>query len=106
MAALNQKIDTLVAGDTWKIIRNFTGLPTGNTFTKVYLTIKAKETDADLAAIVQKSITASLTADGQITAQDSNAGTISFFFTLAAATTALLTPATNKRLFRRSSPAP
>ena len=93
MAELNVKVRDLVAGDTWKFIRTYTGLPTGVTISKVYLTIKANETDADAAALVQKSITASATSDGQITDADSSGdGEIAFNIVVGAASSDDLTP--------------
>lgn len=92
MAEVNVRITELVEGDTWKFVRTYTGLATGITITKVYLTIKLNATDADPGA-VQKQITTSLTASGQITDDTTTAdGEISFNVIVLAAESALLTP--------------
>ena len=93
MAELNVKDRDLVAGDTWTFIRTYAGLPTGVTISKVYLTIKENETDLDAAAKVQKSITTSATADGQITDADSSGdGEIAFNIIIEASKSDDLTP--------------
>jgi hypothetical protein len=91
MPELNVKITGLVAGDTWKLVRTYSGLPTGVTIDKVYLTIKAAETDAD-PGVVQKSITSSATGAGQITDPTSTDGAIGFYVIVSAAESVLLTP--------------
>lgn len=78
VAKLNQRITALVAGDTWKFLRTYTGLTTGVTISKVYLTIKNDPTDADVSALIQRSITTSATAAGQITDASTSDGTIAF----------------------------
>lgn len=78
VARLNVRITALVAGDTWKFIRTYTGLTTGVTISKVYLTVKNDPTDADGSALFQKSITTTLTTSGQITDATTTDGSIAF----------------------------
>lgn len=91
VAKLGVSITRLVAGDTWKLIRTYTGLQTGVTISKVYWTVKNDPTDADGAALFQKSITSSLASTGQITDASSSDGTIAFNIIATAANTASLT---------------
>jgi hypothetical protein len=56
--------------------------PVGQLLTKAYLTIKKKKKDPDAVALLQKSITATQTADGQITANGSS-GTATGTFVIA-----------------------
>lgn len=78
VARLNVRITALVAGDTWKFIRTYTGLTTGVTISKVYLTVKNDPTDADGSALFQKSITTASTTSGQITDETTTDGSIAF----------------------------
>jgi hypothetical protein len=80
-----------VAGDTWKLIRTYTGLQTGVTISKVYWTVKNNPADADGSALFQKSITSSLGSTGQITDASSSDGSIAFNIIATAANTASLT---------------
>ena len=91
VAKLGVSITRLVAGDTWKLIRTYTGLQTGTTITKVYWTVKNDPTDADGSALFQKSITSSLAAAGQITDASSSDASIAFNIIASAANTASLT---------------
>lgn len=95
MPELDVAITGLVVGDTIKFNRTYTTLPVGITITKVYLTIKAKEADLDAAAILQISITGSLTSAGQITDASTSDGSISFNLIVSAAQSAPLTPKKN-----------
>lgn len=92
VAKLDQYIYKLVAGDTWKFVRTYTGLQTGVTISKVYLTVKSSPTDVDGSAIFQKTITGTLSAAGQITDASSSDGSIAFNIIATAANTVLLTP--------------
>lgn len=92
VAKLGVEIYRLVAGDTWKLIRTYTGLQTGVTISKVYFTVKNAATDTDANAIFQKSITGTLTSSGQITTATTTAGTIVFNIIASRTDTALLTP--------------
>jgi hypothetical protein len=92
VAKLNQYIWKLVAGDTWKFVRTYTGLQTGVTISKVYLTVKENPTDTDAAAMFQKSITTTASASGQITDSTTADGSIAFNVIAAKTDTILLTP--------------
>lgn len=92
VAKLDNFIYKLVAGDTWKFVRTYTGLQTGVTISKVYLTVKSSPTDVDGSAIFQKTITGTLSAAGQITDASSSDGSIAFNIIATAANTVLLTP--------------
>lgn len=78
MAVKNIKIKNFTAGDGWRFERTYTDLPTGITFTKVYLTIKEEFNDADPGEI-QKFITGTLSSSGQITDASTSDGTIEFY---------------------------
>lgn len=67
MTKTNVKIKNVVIADAFRIQRTYTGLPTGATIAKAYLTIKKSVGQADSAALLQKSITTTLSAHGQIT---------------------------------------
>lgn len=53
-----------VAGDDLRVHVTVTGIPAGQTITKAWLTIKAKKTDPDNQAVVQKVITSGFTHTG------------------------------------------
>ena len=61
-------------GDDLPIDFTLTSWPAGQTLSKAYLTLKTATSDADAAAVVQKSITITATTSGQITA-DGSSGT-------------------------------
>lgn len=82
MAAINQRITNLVAGDAWKIQRTYTDLPSGMVFTKAYLTIKNRESDAD-PGFHQAEVTVIPSGDGELT--EANSPTPSMYFTITAA---------------------
>ena len=92
VAKLNQRITALVAGDTWKFIRTYTGLTTGVTISKVYMTVKNDPTDTDITALVQRSITTASTAAGQITDASTSDGAIAFNVIILDTQSVLLTP--------------
>lgn len=54
-------------GDHITIVRTVTGLPTAETITKAWLTVKANLSDADVGALLQLEITTTPSADGEIT---------------------------------------
>lgn len=89
MPDLNGSI-SLVTGDYKEVRRSISGIPAGETVTKSYLTVKNAASDADTAAIFQKTITSSLDlAQGVI--EDSGAsGTAVVRFFLLPANTRLL----------------
>ena len=86
-----QKIRNFVCGDSLAVERTIRGVPTGLTISKAYMTIKGTATDADASAVVQVSITSTLTSAGQITDTGAD-GTGAVRFTLTPAQTLLLTP--------------
>lgn len=92
MAVLNQRITSLVAGDTWPFYMAYNISTSGITFSKIYLTIKNDPTDADGSALVQKSITTSATTSGQITDATTTGGSIAFNIYVAKVESVLLTP--------------
>ena len=73
MTEFGVEIKELVSGDDIDIERTITGVPDSDTLAKAWMTIKSLPTDAD-PGLLQKTITSSLTADGQIT--DTGANTI------------------------------
>ncbi len=74
--------------DTPRITRTFTGL-TGNTqIEKAWLTVKLRESAPDSDKLFQKTITTTVSADGQITDYDPAGGDLAMYFELAAADTA------------------
>lgn len=73
MPTLNGLINNLVVGDDIDIERTITNVPEGDSLVKAWFTVKARETDPDINAIFQKTITASYVAgQGEIT--DDGAG--------------------------------
>jgi len=92
MAVLNQRITSLVAGDTWPFYMTYSISTSGITFSKIYLTIKNDPTDADVDALVQKSVTTSATTSGQITDDATAGGSIAFNIYVAKTESVLLTP--------------
>ena len=89
-----QKIRDFVAGDSLRIDRTVRGIPSGVTISKGYITIKTNQTDVDASAVLQLSITSTLSASGQITDTGAD-GTGAVRFTLSPANTLLLTPGTS-----------
>jgi hypothetical protein len=67
MAVTNVVINDIVEGDNYDIRRTITNIPSGQTLTQAWLTVKSSLADPDVNAIVQLSITTSLTSAGQIT---------------------------------------
>jgi hypothetical protein len=92
MTKIGVKIKNLVLGDDKRIKRTYTSLPTGSVINKAWLTIKKKEKDLDAAALVQKSITTTLTAAGQITDADTTSGDLAMYFDLSKSETGLAKP--------------
>jgi len=87
-----QRIKDFMCGDSLRVERTILSLPTGLTVSKAWLTIKADATDLDAAALVQLSITSTLTSSGQITDVGTTSGDGALRFTLTPAQTLLLTP--------------
>lgn len=88
MTAYNSELRDIVIGDDRRIERTFTGLPTGHTVTRAWLTIKRRVRDADTAALAQKVITAVISDNGQITDASSSGGSIAMYFDLMETETA------------------
>jgi hypothetical protein len=89
MTKTGVKIKNFVAGDEKRIKRTYTSLPTGSVINKAWLTVKEKEADLDASAFVQKVITTSVMASGQITDADTTGGNLAMYFDLAKAETIL-----------------
>lgn len=91
MADLDARLFIRVLGDDFEVPRTITTLPNAVTFSKAYFTVKANESDADVDAIFQKTITPVLdNAEGQITDTGAD-GTGAYVFYLQAADTVLMT---------------
>src|SRR3954468_10819484 len=74
--------EDFVAGDDLDVRRSVTGVPSGQTLTKAWLTFKTNRFDTDGHALLQKIITSTPTTSGQITdAGASGTGTIVFQLT-------------------------
>lgn len=62
------EIKDFVAGDDLQITRTITNVPSGAALTKAWFTVKSKQGDLDVDAIIQKEITtADVSGTGQIT---------------------------------------
>lgn len=85
-------VTDFAAGDDISIERTITTVPSGQTMTTAWFTVKRKVSDTDIQAVFQKEVTSSLVAgEGQI--DDTGAdGTGHIIFYVVAAETALLTP--------------
>lgn len=85
-------ITNFVAGDDITVERTITLVPSGQTITNAWFTVKRNVTDTDALAVFQKTITTSLVANvGHI--DDTGAdGTGHLMFYIVAAQTILLTP--------------
>lgn len=89
MTTLDTEDARLTVGDDYDVVRTITGVPDGATVDEGKLTIKKSEFDADEDAVIRKTVTTSISADGVITID--SVGT-SVLFQLSAAETALLSP--------------
>lgn len=86
---LDAKITGFIGGNDITVRRTVTHIPATLTIAKCWLTIKAKDTDAD-PGLVQKAITDVLSADGQITDTGADGtGTVVFLLKPADTGTAL-----------------
>lgn len=92
MPTLDARIDNVVAGDDIQITRTITSVPSGETLTDAWFTVKEHPDDTDAAAIIDKQITSvDVPGTGQIT--DTGADeTGAVRFDLTDADTALLVP--------------
>jgi hypothetical protein len=80
MTAINQWIrdqngNNPVRGDSFAVRRTVTGVPTGDSIVKAWLTVKGSIADLDNAAVLQKVIASVGSPDGQITDNGANDGT-------------------------------
>lgn len=92
MANLEATIANFVAGDDLSIERTITAVPSGQTISSAWFTIKRNYSDLDVDAIVQKLITPTLQVTiGQIDDTGGD-GTGHLIFFLSPAETILLTP--------------
>lgn len=83
MTKTGVKLTNLVIGDSKRIKRRYDELPEGYTVTVAYLTIKKSANQTDAQALVQKAITTSASAAGQITDASTTGGSIAMFFDLS-----------------------
>ena len=90
MTALNNNLRPIVRGDTRKIQRTFTGLPSGETITKAWLTVKTSPSASD-PGLFQVEITTTQTSTGQITDATSTDGQIGMYFIISGTNSALAT---------------
>lgn len=92
-------ITDFYAGDSLRINPDIVVDDT-SAITTAYLTIKTKASDADGAAIIERTITTTVSADGVITPTPaSGAGSVNVRFDLVNADTLLLHPVTNPAAF-------
>lgn len=82
-------LTNFVIGDAKRIKRVYDDLPTGSTVALAYLTIKRSARHGDSQALVQKSITTSGAASGQITDAATTGGSIALYFDLSITDTAV-----------------
>lgn len=92
MTNTGQKIEPIVMGDDFTVERTYTSVPVGGTITKAWFTVKASDRALDVDALMQLDITTALTANGQITDDDTTDGIIAMVFKLPRAKTILATP--------------
>lgn len=89
----------IVRGDDRRVIINLSSTPTGHTVTKAWLTIKRKAADLDAAALIQKEITSVLSAEGEITDEISDSGTLAMYFELLNTETGVAAIKANKTYY-------
>lgn len=82
MTAFNNSLKPIVRGDTRKVERTFTGLPSGITIDKAWLTVKTSTSVGD-PGLFQVEITTSATSAGQITDASSSDGQIAMYFVIS-----------------------
>lgn len=90
MTAFNNSLKPIVRGDTRKVERTFTGLPTGETIDKAWLTVKTTTSVSD-PGLFQVEITTTATADGQITDASTSDGKIAMYFIISGTDSAAAT---------------
>lgn len=80
MTKTGVKIKPVAIGDDFRVRRTYTTLPPGVTITKAWFTVKKSEKQADAEALIRKVVTIAPTADGQITDNNTDGGSIAMFF--------------------------
>ena len=90
MTAFNNSLKPIVRGDTRKVERTFTGLPTGEKIDKAWLTVKTTTSVSD-PGLFQVEITTTATADGQITDASTSDGKIAMYFVISGTDSAAAT---------------
>lgn len=85
-------ITDFAAGDDISVERTITTVPSGQTMTSAWFTVKRKVSDTDAQAIFQKAITSILSAGAGIIDDTGIDGTGHLIFYLVADNTELLTP--------------
>lgn len=90
MTAFNNSLKPIVRGDTRKVERTFTGLPSGITIDKAWLTVKTSTSVSD-PGLFQVEITTSATSAGQITDASSSDGQIAMYFVISGANSSAAT---------------
>ena len=84
MTAYNRDLQSIVRGDTKKIERTFTNLPSGITVYQAWLTVKVDPADAD-PGLFQILITPTATSAGRIVDTTTTDGQISLYFNISGA---------------------
>lgn len=92
-------MEPIVLGDDKRVARNYTDVPTGHTVSKAWLTIKRKAADLDADALIQKEITTTAGAAGEITDEVTDSGTLSMYFDLADTETGIAAIKANKTYY-------
>lgn len=82
MTAFNNNLKPIVRGDFRCVERTFTGLPSGHTIDKAWLTVKPSLAVGD-PGLFQIEITTTATSSGQITDASSSDGQIAMFFNIS-----------------------
>lgn len=82
MTAFNNNLKPIVRGDSRTIERTFTGLPTGHTLDKAWLTVKASLAAND-PGLFQIEITTTATSAGQITDASTSDGQVAMYFNVS-----------------------
>jgi hypothetical protein len=90
MTAFNNNLKPIVRGDFRCVERTFTGLPSGHTIDKAWLTVKPSLAAGD-PGLFQIEITTSATSSGQITDASSSDGQIAMFFNISSTNSAAAT---------------
>lgn len=81
----------IVRGDKFPIRRYLTGIPTGQTVTRAWLTVKLNKTDLDAAAIFQKEIVVGTVVDVGEIEDAGGTGVATLRFDLTAVNTRAMT---------------